>query len=228
MNPLVKLAKFVSRRARSKRAALFRGLFTLNDDIRILDLGSEDGTNIHSVLQGTGINPENIYVADIDSDLVDKAHERYGFQPVVIPESGLLPFPDQFFDIVYCSSVIEHVTIPKDEVWKLYSGSEFKRRSLQRQKEFSDEIRRVGKCYFVQTPYRYFPVESHTWLPFIAWLPRILLIPILRFANRVWIKRTDPDWYLLNRREMAELFDDAEILDEKVLGLTKSIMAIKG
>lgn len=156
-----------------------------------------------------------------------KGASKYGFQPVVIDESGRLPFDDGFFDIVYCSSVIEHVTIPKEEVWTLKSGREFRRRAALRQLQFADEIRRLGRRYYVQTPYRHFLFESHSWLPFVAWLPRRLLIPVLRFANMIWIKRTSPDWHLLDRSEMASLFPEADIANEKSMGLTKSLMAVK-
>jgi hypothetical protein len=36
-----------------------------------------------------------------------------------------------------------------------------------------------------------------------------------------------PDWHLLNRRQFASMFEDAQIREEKWLGLTKSLMAVK-
>jgi len=227
VNPLTRLAKAYSTHARARRAALFRSRFPIDATTRILDLGSETGAAIHAVLQGTAAEPANVYIADIGAAQVQEGARRFGYQPVVIDESGRLPFEDGYFDIVYCSSVIEHVTVPKDEVWTLKSGSEFRRRALQRQQVFAGEIRRLGRQYYVQTPYRHFVLESHSWLPFVAWLPRRLLIPVLRFAGKVWIKRTSPDWYLLNGREMAALFPEAQIAAEKSLGMTKSLMAIR-
>lgn len=216
-----------SARARGKRAALFRAAFPLGEDTRILDLGSEWGGNIHAVLDGTPVKPQNTYIADIDGDALERGRVAFGFVPVLVSPSGKLPFPDGYFDIVYCSSVIEHVTVPKDQVWALRSGREFRERSLAHQREFAREIQRVGRQFFVQTPYRWFVMESHSWLPFVAWLPRRLLLPILRVAARVWPKSTNPDWYLLNRRELGSMFAGAEIRDEKWLGLTKSLMAVK-
>jgi SAM-dependent methyltransferase len=227
VNVLNRIAKGYSTRARARRAALFRERFSITSSTRILDLGSETGTAINAVLQGTAASPSNIYIADINPKQVNEGARRFGYQPVVIDESGRLPFEEGFFDIVYCSSVIEHVTVPKEEVWSLRSGAEFRRRSLARQHEFAAEIRRLGKQYYVQTPYRHFPIESHSWLPGMAWLPRPVLVPALRFTNSFWVKRSQPDWYLLNRREMAGLFPEAEIADEKSMGLTKSLMAIR-
>lgn len=222
-----RLFKAFSKKAREKRAALFRALFVLDEHTKILDLGSESGANIHAVLRGTRVRPGNVYIADIQPKLLEEGKARYGFVPVLVNEAGPLPFPDGFFDIVFCSSVIEHVTLPKKDVWQEYSGRRFRSASRTRQKEFATEIRRLGRQFFVQTPYRHFPIEPHSWLPFVAWLPRWLLIPVLRLSHVIWVTRPCPDWYLMNRRELAELFAEARILDEKYWGLTKSIMAIK-
>ncbi len=217
----------ISARAREQRARLFRDAFTLTAETRILDLGSEWGGNIHAVLAGTPVRPEHTFIADISSGLLERGRKQFGYNPVLVQQDGKLPFPDGYFDVVYCNSVIEHVTVPKDEVWSLRSGKEFRERSLKHQREFAREIQRVGRQFFVQTPYRWFFIEAHSWLPFVGWLPRRVLIPVLKVARTVWPTRTHPDWYLLNKREFESLFDDAEIRAEKWLGLTKSIMAVK-
>lgn len=213
--------------ARSKRARVFLDNFVLGAQTHVLDIGSEDGSNIARVLGGTRVQPHNVYIADISAEMVSSGHAQYGFVPVTIPETGRLPFDDGFFDIVYCSSVIEHVTVPKEKVWKVRSGSEFRKAADESQRAFAQEIRRLGKRYFIQTPNKWFPIESHTWLPFIGYLPRPWQVSILRFSNRVWVKRTRPDWRLLTVADMRTLFPDAVIERERFLGMTKSIMAIK-
>jgi hypothetical protein len=45
-------------------------------------------------------------------------------------------------------------------------------------------------------------------------------------TNLFWVKKTSPDWHLLNKKEMSELFQGAEIVEENLFGMTKSIMAI--
>ena len=160
----------------------------------------------------------NTYIADIDEAAINHGADRYGYIPVVIPETG---------DIVFCSSVIEHVTVPKEAIWSLTSGSPFRSMARQHQREFSDEIRRIAKGYFVQVPYRWFPIETHSWLPFFSYLPRRLHIPLLRLSNRVWIKKTIPDFHLPSEREIQSYFPDARILREKLFGMTKSLIAYK-
>jgi SAM-dependent methyltransferase len=222
------IIKWASMRARSRRAVTFRAIFVLHPELRTLDLGSESGAAIALVLEGTPIKKENVYIADIEKGLLDDGERRFGFQGVLIPETGVLPFPDKYFDIVYCSSVIEHVTVNKSEVWSIRSGEEFRRQAGVRQRFFADEIRRLGRAYYVQTPNRRFPIESHSWLPFVAYFPRSVLIPLLSISNRVWIKKTEPDWNLLTGKELSSLFPGAMIIDEKVLGCTKSLMAVGG
>jgi len=216
-----------SSRARCRRAALFLSLFDLNKSSRILDLGSERGDHIHSVLMNTAVPPQNVYIADIAGDLLLEGQRRYGYQPVLIPETGHLPFKDGFFDIVHCSSVIEHVTVPKNEIWKIASGRLFKERAWTHQQAFAQEISRLGNGYFVQTPSRWFPLESHSWLPFLSYFPRYLQLFLLRFSNRLWVKRTSPDWHLLTRADIIRLFPDAELHLERSWGLVKSLMAVR-
>ena len=227
MSLLKDMVEGVRTRARTARAAVFRHAFQVGEKTRILDIGSEDGTAIARVLAGSGVPPQNVYIADIAPARVQAGQRQFGFTPVVIPESGRLPFADSFFDIVYCSSVIEHVTVPKEEVWSVRSGKTFRRRAEESQEAFAREIRRLGKSYFVQTPNKWFPIESHTWLPFIGFAPRAAQLATIAVSNRFWIKRTNPDWHLLTAREMRGLFPDAEIRREVFLGLTKSIMAIR-
>jgi hypothetical protein len=213
----------LSRRARARRGELFRRLLQPAKDDKILDLGGDDGSHIASILPGY----HNIWVADIAAEPLEKAAQR-GFHTVLLREGEPLPFGDQEFDIVFCSSVIEHVTIPKSEIYSCRSGKEFRQRSFAAQQAFAREIRRIGKRYFVQTPYRYFIIESHTWMPaVILLLPRPLLVHFINFLNKFWIKTTEPDWNLLTVRDMRTLFPEAEIFIEWWMGLPKSLMACK-
>lgn len=206
---------------------MFLKMFELSGSTRVLDLGGGDGAHIHAVLAGSPVESANTYVADIDERALNDSAARYGFTTVVISETGRLPFPDGFFDIVFCSSVIEHVTVPKEMMWNLTSGSRFRSIARQHQHEFAEEIRRVGKGYFVQVPYRWFPIETHSWLPFFSYLPRRVQIPLLRLTDRFWIKPTIPDFHLPSEPEMRSYFPDARILRERTFGMTKSLIAYR-
>jgi hypothetical protein len=212
-----------SARARASRAQVLRNELSPRAEWTVLDLGASDGRHIHSIL------PEcrKVTLADVDAETASKGAAAYGYAFVPLLDEGRLPFRDQEFDLVFCSSVLEHVTGPKAAVWTESSTTAFAGMADQHQMEFASEIRRIGRRYFVQTPYRYFPVDSHTWLPFpVALLPRPALLRLLTVTNRCWIKRTAPDWHLLSRRRVAELFPDGRIFTELCCGLPKSLIAI--
>lgn len=133
-----------------------------------------------------------------------------------------LPFRDQSFDVIFSNSVIEHL------------GAESKR------EEYAREIARVGVRYFVQTPNRWFPIESHLLTPLIHFLPRAWQRWwIERFTIWEWLARPRPDqrvFYLehylkdirlLDGKTMRRLFPEARLIRERFLGMTKSLIAVR-
>jgi len=73
-----------------------------------------------------------------------------------------LPFADRSFDFVHSSAVLEHVG------------------NAENQTKFLRELRRIArKGVFVTTPNRWFPVEFHTVLPLVHWLPATMFRKLL-------------------------------------------------
>ena len=210
--------------ARRRRGEFLVRTVNVPLDAKILDLGGGSGRHIRAILP----YHTDITVCDISADDLTAARERFGFKTVLLRETERLPFDDQAFDFCFCSSVIEHVTGPKQRVVTIASDAAFRDIARAHQNRFAGEIARVAKSFYVQTPYRYFPIESHTWLPgIIVSLPRRMQISVIEQFNRFWFKRTAPDWHLFDWREMTETFPDARIYRERYLGMTKSLMAIK-
>lgn len=198
---------------------MFRRTLSLTPDTRVLDLGGGNGAYLHSCLQGTPVRPESVTVADLREKVFQA--RAYGYQVVRLKE-GPLPFADQAFDVVFCSSVIEHV-VPDatrtDAAWT--------HEALASQRAFADEIRRVAKSYWVQTPARSFPIEVHSWLPFVGWLPRRGLVAVLQRTRRFWVSKHAPDFRLLTRGNMEAFFPEARIVAERSAALAKSWIAVK-
>lgn len=138
----------------------------------------------------------------------------------VAADGCVLPFPDGAFDVVFSNSVIEHLT------------------TSERQQQFANEVMRVGKRYYVQTPNRWFPVETHLLTPFVHYLPKRWQAPLVRRATvwalvtgikgdrrRFYIEHYLRDVRLLGWREMQTLFPQATIVSERFLGFGKSLIA---
>jgi hypothetical protein len=94
----------------------------------------------------------------------------------------------------------------------------------------------VGKNLYVQTPYRWFPIEPHFLAFFVHWLPRSWhkrVIPL--FSIRGWFRKGDDvevgklveEVRLLSVAEMKQLFPDCEIHRERVFGFVKSLIAVR-
>lgn len=208
----------------AKRAELFINLVRPRKGARVLDLGGSAGSFMARVADRL---EADVTVADI-SDGPLEAQRRYGFKPVILREDEPLPFGKGEFDVVFCNSVIEHVTLPKDECAQPLPEDEWRERSFEAQNAFASEIQRVGRSFFVQTPYRHFPVDAHTWLPLTNWLPHRAAHRLVEFTDRHWVKKCGvADWALLGYAEMRRLFPDARIHTEKVLGLPKSLIAYR-
>jgi SAM-dependent methyltransferase len=221
------LIRRVRTESRIKRAALFKSLFRLGPETRILDLGGANGAYAHALLADTRVRPTNVCVADIEEAAVQAAVSTFGYSGVLIEGNGALPFADRTFDIVLCSSVLEHVSVPATEIWSERSTRAFRRRAVAAQTRFAAEIRRIASGHFVQVPYRWFPIETHSWLPFLSYLPRPLQCRIIAIANTTWIKKTAPDFYLPSAAEMAGYFPGSRLLRERIFNLTKSLIAVK-
>ena len=152
--PLARLASPLAARARRRRHEAF--FPSLPAGARVLDLGC-------GALGLRALEPE------LDITGVDIAPEPSYPGPFVQADAAEgLPFTDGEFDLVYCSSVIEHV-------------------APRRREAFAAELRRVGRGWMVQTPARSFPIEPHSLLPGAHWLPVALRRRYWRLgAAREW------------------------------------------
>ena len=194
-------------------------------DHLILDLGGGNGSHFNSVLP----DHQNVVVADHWEPDLAQASDMFGYETVRLDGSDdRLPFKDGEVDIVFCSSVIEHVTGPKDEMVAMNDAKAFADRAWKHQTKFAQEIRRISKGYFVQTPHRRFPIEHHTYLPQpIIYFPRPFQRRLLKTIAPVWPADVQPDWRLLDETEMIELFPDSELVLEKSGGFVKSVTAVR-
>jgi hypothetical protein len=190
----------------------FARTFGVSSETRILDVG------------GTPFN-WSLIQARPRVTIVNMPRAREAFDDpftFVFADGCRLPFKDDSFEIVFSNSVIEHVG------------------DAENQRQFANEIARVGRAYWVETPNFWFPVEPHLLTPFLHFLPPAWQQRIARRAT-VWelIERPSPDrrqFYiehylrdirLLDARDLQALFPGATVVLERLLGVTKSLIAVR-
>jgi SAM-dependent methyltransferase len=171
---LVRLAAPLADRARTRRHDAFFESTGLSEGARVLDLGC-------GVIGLRALEPT------LDITGTDLAEQPDYPGPFVRADATAgLPFDDDEFDLVYCSSVIEHVDAAE-------------------RKAFAAELRRVGRGWLVQTPAYSFPIEPHALLPGAHWLPP-------RARRGYWRLGAAGGWEdisLLRRGELEDLFGPA-------------------
>jgi hypothetical protein len=123
------------------------------------------------------------------------------------------------FDLVYSNSVLEHV------------GGHARRAA------FAASVLGLGEAHWIQTPYRYFPIEPHWLFPAFQFLPvRARAAVTVRWPlgnyRRVrtfeeavpLVQATE----LVSETELRRYFPGSTIWHERLMGLTKSLVAVTG
>jgi len=203
------------RRARSAKVrAMIQAIFRDRGRCRIIDLGGEP--NYWRVF-----DPEELRASGVHILLVNPAAQVVDdpmFASIAGDACALPQFADDAFDLVHSNSVIEHVG------------------DWLRMEAFAREVRRLAPCYYVQTPNFGFPVEPHFSTPFFHWRSEPSRAKRLmarrhgfceRQADMGAAMRAVQSARLLDKAQFRFLFPDAVHVDERVLGLTKSLIAFR-
>ena len=219
MNPLLgRLADntrgdSVSVSLRKQRFTICRRLISqFSPPVSVLDVGGTE--SFWKILGPTDY--ESLQVTILNTYLEETSLKN--FNSVEGDARDLSRYSSQQFDLVFSNSVIEHVGAIDD------------------QQRMANEIIRVGKTHFVQTPNKYFPVEPHFLVPFFQFMPLGMQVYLLQHYNLGWYNQI-PDrdealshvlsHRLLTKGELRRLFPKSTIYSEKFFGLSKSFIAYR-
>jgi len=199
---------------RERRLKLFVEKIRPEKTNRLLDVGGYPGTwTSHPPLVGS-IDSLNIHPISWDPSWAPKHCIS-----ALIGNGCCLEMPDGSYDIAFSNSVIEHVG------------------SWENQVAFANEVRRVGRALWIQTPAHECPIEPHYLAPFMHWFPKSIQRRSIRyFTLWGWMSRPPQTVIdevveanrLLTKKEMKLLFPDCEIYTERLLGVfAKSYVAYR-
>lgn len=147
-------------------------------------------------------------------NLVKEISKHPNISTVIGNATDLKEFSDQSFDIVFSNSVIEHLF------------------SFEQQKKMANEVLRIGKNHFIQTPNYYFPLEPHWMFPFFQFLPFSIRVFLTKNFSLGHIKKAVNETQaidlvkevrLLTLKEMQALFSKSKPYKEKFVGFVKSL-----
>jgi SAM-dependent methyltransferase len=185
----VRLVDQVSLRSRRRKLRLFLEELHPTAETSVLDVGADelafgegDGCGTLNFFEEHYPWPERITALGLQDGTGFRA--RYPGIPYAQGDACALPFADGEFDIVFSNAVIEHVG------------------DRERQRQLVAEAIRVGRRVFITTPNRRFPVEVHTRLPVVHWLPDRLAHPVYRTVGKGFATEV----HLLSKSTFEALF----------------------
>jgi hypothetical protein len=122
----------------------------------VLDVGVTDapygGGSSDTFIEGLYPWPDRITA--VGHTELDRFRAAFPSVTTVRADGRALPFRDGEFELGFSNAVVEHVPGGRDG-----------------QRQFVAELCRVARRVFVTTPNRWFPLDPHTLLPFVHWLP---------------------------------------------------------
>ncbi len=186
------LVDAVSLRSRRRKLRLFLEEMLPTPSTTVLDVGADEvgfgaeggqsGCGTHNFFEELYPWPSRITALGLHDGAGFRRH--YPESAYVQGDALALPFPDGAFDVVFSNAVIEHVG------------------AAEQQRRFVAEALRVGRRVFLTTPNRWFPLEVHTRLPFVHWLPDAAAGRAYDLAGMAWAREN----HLLGPGDLRSLF----------------------
>jgi len=181
---------------RQLKFGMFLEILDPQKNTTVLDIGFDDNeySATDNYLEKHYPWPENI-TALSDQKPVNFT-KRYPKVRALSYDGINFPFKDSKFDIAWSNAVIEHVG------------------NYDRQSHFLKEIKRTCKKGYITTPNRWFPIEVHTRLPLLHYLPKKYFDYLLRLFGMEWAAG---DYvYLLSLNKIKKLLREADIKAYKI------------
>ena len=165
---LRRVASRVSMRSRERKLELFLELMQPGPETTVVDVGVTDAPFGAGSTDNffEAMYPWPARVTGVGHTELERFAAAFPAVRAVRADGRDLPFADGEFDLGFSNAVVEHVAGGRGG-----------------QRAFVHELCRVSKRVFVTTPNRQFPLEVHTLLPFVHWLPPAARARVIPFDD---------------------------------------------
>lgn len=203
----------LSTRSRRIKMQMLERYVPLDGSERVLDIGSQVDLQSRQILERFP-DQSRITAINVLEEHLDAIRTAYPGVRTMLADARQLPFPDRSFYFVYSNAVIEHVG------------------DFEAQRRMADEVRRVGKRWFLTTPNRWYPFEFHARMPLISWLPPRWMHKTARLWAYNHVRRRyqpgndSSDVHLLTRRQLQRLFPDSLVLLPRVTFWPETLVVV--
>lgn len=178
----------VATRMRARMFAAFMEAFAPGEADTVLDLGATSDRSYSSSNYLEALYPwkHRLTAAGIDdARFLEALYPGLTFR---FADALDLPFARRSFDLVHASAVLEHVGSGADQARMLAECVRVARR---------------GVC--LTTPNRWFPIEFHTQLPLLHWLPKPWFRAALGATRRYRFFAEEANLNLMTQGELARI-----------------------
>lgn len=161
--------------------------------------------------------PHKARITAVGVDDASFLEQQYPGMRYLCADGKSMPFDDASFDVVHSSAVIEHVG------------------SRDEQRRFITELLRVARrAVCLTTPNRWFPVEVHTSIPLLHWLPPRHYRALLRRIGLAFFA-DEANLNLLSTADLLQLCDsvgaqagvrERQVRRMRLCGLTSNLVLI--
>lgn len=181
-----KFFKNILIKQRKKFYKIFCKLISINENYKILDVGASNTDNNYDNFL-LHYYPFKNNISCLSNQTLDLVKKKYPEIEYFVGDGREMSLSSNIYDIVFSNAVLEHVGSSSDQL------------------KFVRDCVRVSKKYvFIITPYRYFPIEMHTKIPLIHFLPKKIFRQILILFGENFLSKEE-NLNLLSKNDLLKI-----------------------
>ena len=184
---------------REKIHNIFLKETSYSNNFSLLDMGTtSDSESSHNIILQKTLNNKNI--SCLSNQNLSNLKKLFPHIKIFYKgDAKKTKFKKESFDIIYSSATIEHLG------------------SFKNQLKFVKECVRIAKKkVFITTPNRFYPIDFHTKLPFLHWLPKNVHRKVLKLFGFEFYS-LEKNLNLLSKNDLTDIIKISKIKKYRIL-----------